>query len=252
MTFARHAIVASVLTVVGFTASIARGQGGPPLITDDPGTPGEGVWEINLALTLDQSRAQRAVEAPLLDVNYGWGERVQLKYEVAFLVLDERDGGPVGGLGDSLLGFKYRFLDEDKHGVAMSVYPQVEIDYPARWIRRDFVESGTAFLLPVQVARTLGPWEIGAEVGYRFVQHGDDQWEYGVAVGFAVTKRIELLGEIHGTIAEDFGSDDVLFNVGARWPITERTTFLFAAGRSFRDAADSTNLLVYAGLRWTF
>jgi hypothetical protein len=230
----------------------ARGQGGPPLITDDPETPGADVWEVNVALTLDQSRAERTIGAPLLDVNYGWGDHVQLKYEVAFLVRDEPGAGPVGGLSNSLLGFKWRFLDEDARGVAMSVYPQVEFNYPTKSIRRGFVEGGTRFLLPVEVAKTFGPWEVGAEVGYQFVQHQNDRWIYGVAVGFAVTKRIELLGEIHGTVDEDFGGDDLLFNLGARWPLSERMTFLFAAGRSFRDAGDSANLLVYAGLQWTF
>jgi hypothetical protein len=40
---------------------------GPPLITDDPDTPGDGRWEINLPITLEQSRDQRTFEAPLLD-----------------------------------------------------------------------------------------------------------------------------------------------------------------------------------------
>jgi len=28
---------------------LARAQGGPPMVTDDPDTPGDGHWEINLA-----------------------------------------------------------------------------------------------------------------------------------------------------------------------------------------------------------
>jgi hypothetical protein len=247
----RHCPFGFVLLLICL-ASQTHGQAGPPLVTDDPGTPGDGNWEINIALTLAQSRNERVIEAPLLDINYGWGDHVQLKYEIAFLVLDERDAGPVGGLSNSLLGVKWRFLDEDKHGVAMSVYPQVELNYPTESIRRGFVESGTSFLLPVQVAKTFGAWEAGAEFGYDFVQHDDDQWIYGIAVGYALTKEIELLGEIHGTVAEDFRDDDVLFNLGTRWSLSERMTFLFAAGRSFRESDESANLLVYAGMQWTF
>ena len=29
-------------------------QGGPPLLTDDPGTPGRNNWEINLGYTIDR------------------------------------------------------------------------------------------------------------------------------------------------------------------------------------------------------
>ena len=31
-----------------FTAAFAHAQGGPPFITDDPGTPGNRQWEINV------------------------------------------------------------------------------------------------------------------------------------------------------------------------------------------------------------
>jgi hypothetical protein len=61
---------------------ISAAQGGPPMITDDPGTPGDGHWEINLAASARHSATTSEGEVPLLDVNYGLGERIQLKYEV--------------------------------------------------------------------------------------------------------------------------------------------------------------------------
>src|SRR5215204_3086792 len=102
-------IVIFVVALLG-AAGRVLGQAGPPLITDDPGTPGDGNWEINFALTVEQSREERAFEAPLLDINYGLGDHIQLKFEAAYLVLDERDAGPVGGLANSLVGVKWRFL----------------------------------------------------------------------------------------------------------------------------------------------
>ncbi len=45
-------------------------QGGPPLITDDPGTPGHGHWEINLAVTAEKRGGARSYESPLLDINF--------------------------------------------------------------------------------------------------------------------------------------------------------------------------------------
>src|SRR5215204_4515509 len=71
------------------SGSTAHAQGGPPLITDDPGTPGDGNWEVNLAVTYERLRDERVVEAPLLDVNYGVGKRLQLKVEVPFLWQDD-------------------------------------------------------------------------------------------------------------------------------------------------------------------
>lgn len=64
----------------------ALAQGGPPLITDDPDTPGPGHWEINLASLFERSQPQRRLEAPLADVNYGVGQRIQLKSSPEFVV----------------------------------------------------------------------------------------------------------------------------------------------------------------------
>lgn len=69
-----------------------RSSRGPPLETDDPDTPGAGRWEINAATTLEKRRDVWEW-TPLLDINYGIGERVQLKLKLKprFAILDEPD-----------------------------------------------------------------------------------------------------------------------------------------------------------------
>jgi len=46
-------------------------QGGPPLLTDDPGTPGRNNWEVNLGYTIDRQPSDNYYETPILDMNYG-------------------------------------------------------------------------------------------------------------------------------------------------------------------------------------
>ena len=60
----------------------ARAQGGPPFITDDPGTPGNHHWEINFGWIANHNPGQSYYEIPDVDINYGWGDRIQLKYEI--------------------------------------------------------------------------------------------------------------------------------------------------------------------------
>jgi hypothetical protein len=48
----RSLLVAFALGLVVITD--AHGQGGPPMITDDPGTPGPGKFEINLAIAFER------------------------------------------------------------------------------------------------------------------------------------------------------------------------------------------------------
>src|SRR5262245_13049296 len=78
---------AALIALVGFAAmpAVLSAQGGPPLLTGDPGTPGDGHSEFNIALTVERFRQQTLYEAPLLDFNYGVGERIQLKVELPWL-----------------------------------------------------------------------------------------------------------------------------------------------------------------------
>src|SRR5437762_3350016 len=79
----------------------AVAQAGPPLITDDPETPGNGHWEINVAWTLSQKRNARLFGIPLLDINYGVGEHVQLKAEIPWLVQREHGAKTQSGVGSA-------------------------------------------------------------------------------------------------------------------------------------------------------
>ena len=62
-------------------AAPAWALGGPPMVTDDPETPGDGNWEINIAAIRNHTHGETEVELPVADVNYGLGEHVQLKLE---------------------------------------------------------------------------------------------------------------------------------------------------------------------------
>jgi len=44
----RLAIV-TALWLSAAVSGVSHAEGGPPMITDDPGTPGDGNWEINIA-----------------------------------------------------------------------------------------------------------------------------------------------------------------------------------------------------------
>jgi len=233
--------------------ALAFGQGGPPLLTDDPGTPGNRKWEINLAFTTEHRRGERTSEIPLLDVNYGWGERIQLKFEVPWLNLGQEGMQTKSGLGNSLVGVKWRFLDEDKHGVSLSTYPQLEFNNPGSSAERGLVERGNRLLLPLEVQRRVGPVELNGEVGYELVEDGRDEWTMGLALGREVSPRLELLGEVHPSGQLGGGDHQIVFDVGGRWKLNKHYILLFAAGRSFRGpASGEPQFFAYAGLQFNF
>jgi len=228
-------------------------QGGPPLITDDTGTPGDGNWEINIAFTAEKRRTEKTYETPILDINYGLGERIQLKYEVPWLVLDEPGQRTKNGLGSSLIGLKWRFFDQDRHRIDMSIYPQFEFNNSDSSADRGLVARGSEFILPVQLQRSFGSISLNPEFGYIFREYNDNEWIYGLALGYEASNNLELLAEIRGTTLQDFQDDELLFNLGARCELSETYSLLIAAGRSFRSAASGEpEFLLYAGIQLNF
>src|SRR6185369_11733692 len=105
-------ILVWVLSVTLAFAPLAA-QGGPPLITDDPDTPGPGYWELNLLIQHERTETDRSDE-PLLDLNYGVGRRVQLKLEAPWVILREDGGATLSGPGNAVAGVKWRFFGEEE------------------------------------------------------------------------------------------------------------------------------------------
>jgi hypothetical protein len=100
----------------------AYAQGGPPFRTDDPETPGNQQWEINLGWIGARNPASGAYQVPDFDINYGLGDRIQLKYEIPIAIEETRPqpatstgpaipGQVIGGLGESQPGIKWRFYE---------------------------------------------------------------------------------------------------------------------------------------------
>src|SRR5437588_8492170 len=110
MRVSRKLIGIWIVGAMTLCASPAVAQGGPPLITDDPDTPGPGYWEINLAALLEKTRTQRHVEVPRVDLNYGVGRRIQVKFEMPWVALLDKEQRTETGAGNATVGVKWRFV----------------------------------------------------------------------------------------------------------------------------------------------
>lgn len=223
-------------------------QGGPPMRTDDPGTPGPGNWEINLALTSERRPAERVFEAPLADINYGVGERLQLKVEIPWVIRGADQAGTKSGLGNSLFGVKWRFYDDQRHQLQISTYPQVELNNPTHSVERGLVERGARLLLPLEVATRLGPVDVNPELGYWFSQRGKGEFFIGTAVGRQITNRVEVIGEIYSIGSSD--GRDTTFGLGTRIPLKCSIRAILMAGRSLTGAQDQPTFIGYGGLQF--
>src|SRR5207253_11033507 len=133
---------------LAFAARVVFGQGGPPMITDDPGTPGDGKWENNFAIAFEHRPGETAYDVPAIDLNYGVGEHIQLTLQTAPVLLKRNDHGPIGGLGGTEAALKWRFLDQETSGVDMSMFPRVIFNVTQSSVRRGLAEVGTRFQIP--------------------------------------------------------------------------------------------------------
>ncbi|HSS98898.1 MAG TPA: hypothetical protein VLK33_17805, partial [Terriglobales bacterium] len=235
MLFRLRIAIVLILGLVGARALYA--QGGPPVITDDPGTPGNRRWEINVGFTQEKTLDETNFEVPVLDLNYGAGDHIQLNFEIPY-ALQNANSDVSAGLGNSKVGVKWRFMDEDKRGVSVSTYPHIIWNNPSNSVRRGLVDDGWQVFLPIEFSKQLGKFQINGEAGYNIQQRLSNEVWLGVVTGYQATHRVELLGELHTIGARRFAENESVFDLGSRIKLNKLNTLLFAAGRSLPGSTD--------------
>ena len=236
-----------VLFVPVLGASQAHAQGGPPFITDDPGTPGNRHLEVNIGWIANDNPANASYQVPDFDFNYGVGDRLQLKYEVPIASATDPNHTTRAGLGESLLGIKWRPYEHHRAGepksdenmdFSLGTYPQASINNPTSAVRRGIVENGPQYYLPVEFTAKLGPIGFDGEVGRWFGnQLVPSRGGRGLIAGHEFSERLELYGEIYDL--QDANS------IGGA--PKQRAFTLDAGGRKTLDRAGHLRLLFMGG-----
>ena len=246
------AVFAAAIAVV-LSLSLVQssfGQGGPPMLTDDPGTPGAGVLEINLSYIEQKNRLERLRNVPHVDFNYGLGERIQLKYETSWLLSEAPDGGGTkSGLDNSLLGVKWRFLDEERSGLDMSVYPQLQVENFNGSVSRGIAEPGPNLFLPVELARDFGKVKLVGEVGYQYFHAKNNEWVVGLLGAMQASEKLEVMAEVRSFSEKLLDGGDVIANVGFRQTLNPKLKLVASVGTGLNNRADSTTLITYIGVQ---
>jgi hypothetical protein len=238
------------LAVCAFATDQVWAQGGPPMITDDPGTPGDKKWEINLALAFGHRPGETSVDLPAVDLNYGVGEHIQLTLQTAPVFLKREGHGPIGGLGGTEAAVKWRFLDQQTNGDGfdMSMFPRVIFNVVSSSARRRLSEDGTRFQIPVQLAKAVGRWHADFEFGPHLISVARSEWLYGVVAGFDVSKPTLLMAELHGTSRMNFTRDGLTINVGIHHEFSKTRILIVSLGREIRSP-DPLATIGYFGMQ---
>jgi hypothetical protein len=222
------------------------------MITDDPGTPGNGKWENNLAIAFEHRPGETAYDVPAIDLNYGLGDHIQLTLQTAPVLLKRGGHGLIGGLGETEAALKWRFLDETTSGFDMSMFPRVIFNIVQSSVRRGIAEDGTRFQIPFQIAKTFGRWHADAEFGPLASTVGRSEWLYGIVGGFDVAKPTMLMAELHGTSRMNLTREVLTVNFGLRYEFTENYILILSMGHELRSPDQPTALIGYFGMQFVY
>jgi hypothetical protein len=219
---------------------------GPPYRTDDPEPVDYQHWEFYTFTSGTRKSGDTSGVGPAIEFNYGLIPNGQL-HIVAPAAFDRPSGGPNQfGYGDTEIGFKYRFIEEDKQGTRpqVGVFPLVEL--PTGSQSRGLAAGHVRAFFPLWVQKSSGDWTTYGGGGYWVNQDdkfGDkDFWFFGWLLQRKITEKLTLGGELfHQTVDNIMSKDNTGFNFGGSYDFDEHNHLLFSAGRGFQNAS-TTNL----------
>ena len=231
--------------------------------------------EINLGFIGERNPFEGSYETPNIDINFGIGNRVQLKYEAPLSMQETRDDPGsshiAAGPGNSLLGVKYRFFQRHSKTrvrdgeriikFSASVYPQLLVNNPTRSVARDIAEPGPQLFLPMEANANYGWIRISGELGYWITSKDvPNSWMSGLVVGHEFRPDAELYTELftQRDVRVSAGADKLratTLSLGGRIPIVKGhwLRLIGMGGRGLGQATPSNGQptwIAYVGIQF--
>jgi hypothetical protein len=197
---------------------------GPPFRTDDPEPVEHQHWEVYGFSQATHIRGDSSGTLPGLEVNYGVAPNLQL-HLIAPIAFDRPTGGSwQSGYGDTELGLKYRFVQEDETSwrPMIGVFPLLEV--PTGDAPRGLGAGHAREFLPLWVQKSFGDWSTYGGGGYWINPGAGNKnfWFMGWQIQRKITEQLALGGEIfHQTATAAGGRDSTGFNIGGIFDVTD-------------------------------
>ena len=224
---------------------------GPPFLTDDPEPVEYKHWEIYLASLSLEQHGGVSMTAPHVEINYGVAPNFQL-HVIAPMEYVKPFSGAIShyGYGDTELGVKWRFYNNEETKFMVGTFPFLEV--PTGDESRGLGNGNPQVFLPLWLQKGWGPWLTYGGGGYWFNPGGGHKnFEYlGWLLQRELSQYITLGAELFYETPRDV--DDVHhfgFNIGSILNITENHHILLSAGT---DIIGSTALYSYIAYQLTF
>ncbi|MGD0634602.1 MAG: hypothetical protein ABSA13_10045 [Beijerinckiaceae bacterium] len=243
---------ASICALLVLAFAPLPAEAGPPYLTDDPEPVDYQHFELITYSIGTHVKGDTSGMAPGFDFNYGLipNGHLHLGASLSF----DRPGAmaPQFGYGDSEIGFKYRFIQEDEQGWRPQVALYPIMDFPTGDQSRALGAGHTRTLLPIWVQKSYGDWTVDTGGGYWINNGGGtldkDYWFSGLLVQRKVAPNLTLGGELfHQTATVIGGKDSTGFNLGAVYDFDEHNHLMLSAGRGLQNAVASNEFSWFLG-----
>lgn len=238
-----------IVSIAVQVPTLVLAQAGPPFLSNDPGTPGRGNWEINIASAQTINHTSANYQLPQLDLNLGLGERIQLTFQVPYVVQTQADRSLQTGWSNAYAGVKWRFLDQGEGGWQGAVFPQLETDGLTSAKAKGIAVSGPRVLLPLELSKRLGRVDVDLEAGYYLPKDSLRERILGLVVGQALSKRLDVAVELYNDRISGASPPATTMDIGGRFKLRRGFIALFMAGRSVTNIENGPNFIGYVGVQ---
>ncbi|WP_205214960.1 hypothetical protein [Sphingomonas sediminicola] len=239
-------VIARGVLALALLGSAGPALAGPPYLTDDPVPTDLGHWEL-YAFSAGEGRRSTIDADAGLDLNYGAAKGVQLTATLPLSFSHVPGEGWRGGSGDVELGVKYRFLHDEKAGVAIAIFPRVILPTAAHspgertrlllpvWAEKDFAGGTSLF--------GGGGFTLNPGSGNR------DFWQAGIAVTQDMGRTLSLGAEITRQGADQQGGTaQTRAGLGSILRLSEHASILLSGGPTWADHRTGYHFYLALGL----
>jgi hypothetical protein len=227
-----------------------------PLLTEDTGVLGKGIWEFELhgeRLRRDGPQGVNRSTQALAKLGYGVAEALDVEVELPY-AREVADGAVSSGRGDAGLAVKWRFYESAKEGVSLAVKPVVLLP-----TGRDEIGLGagrTRWAANLAGAYQAGRLELLAHLAYTHnrnrIAERQSLRHQSFAVRYTASTKLRLVADL----ARDSNPDPATRTYarelvyGATYAVTSDIDLGAGFSKALNDTAGERGLRVGIKLRW--
>jgi hypothetical protein len=227
-----------------------------PLVIDDATTVAPKEFEIVSAMEHQRYGDDWILALPF-DVTYGIGSRLDAGIGFGYQFVADNDDGKrrrSDGFLDTVLAVKGRWLEQERHGVTLSLAAGVKL--PTASERKGLGSGDIDVEVMLLATRSWGRTSLDANAGYTWsrpfaVRREPDLIFYGLAGRHSLTPSLELFGEVFAeSPIDDWDGTEVVLRGGFQYLLSE--SLLWGGGLGTGLRRGSPDLTVTTGLTWLF